>query len=38
MKLNKETSKSLILVAILVGGGLYYFFSEMLGPLRKRPH
>ena len=33
MKLNKENGQKMFLAAILLGGGLYYYSTELLGPL-----
>ena len=36
MKWTKEQIQKAVLAAMLCGGGLYYYTSEMLGPLAKR--
>jgi len=36
MKFNKDNVQKLVLAAMVVLGGLYYYFSEMLGPLDSR--
>ena len=36
MKLNKDNGQKLFLAALLVFGGFYYYFSELLGPLSAR--
>ena len=36
MKFNKENGQKIFLAAILLLGGLYYYFSELLGPLNAR--